>query len=81
VKELVEILLYVAIIVVFACPTIVLVTSWELEPWWRKFPKPRKQLENDRELIKVYELRQQYPEVFADEPLPEQGKLYDASKQ
>lgn len=43
---------------------------WDREPWWRKFPSPRRQVDDDRDHLRAWRVRHWHPQAFEDYPLP-----------
>ena len=41
---------------------------WDKEPWWRKSPKPSRELKNVKELVKIHKVRTQHPDAFIGIP-------------
>ena len=45
--------------------------TWNKAPWWRRWPTPRRQLDNDRDLVKIERLRRRHRDItFPDPVLP-----------
>lgn len=61
-REPLPILILIALIVVAIAA--VLIMTWNIEPWWRKFPTPRRRIDDDKDAIKQYKIRRRHPEVF-----------------
>lgn len=63
------------LIVVLACVLVASVSgavtlTWSRAPWWRRFPSPRRQLDDDRDHLKAWRMRRRHPDAFADYPMP-----------
>lgn len=39
---------------------------WLYPPWWRKKPTPRRQIQIDRDLIRIQRLRRRHPDLWPD---------------
>ena len=59
-----EIFISVALIAIFVCPTVCIVLTWDREPWWHKYPTPRRQVDDDKDTIKCYRFRRRNPKAF-----------------
>lgn len=57
-----------AVIVGVGGPCAVFALVFDRQPWWRKYPTLRRQIDNDRDAVKIYKLRKRYPEVFKNDP-------------
>lgn len=62
------ILVLVSVVVVSVSGAVTL--TWSKPPWWRRFPSPRRQLDDDRSHLKAWRIRRRHPEAFADYPMP-----------
>ena len=62
VKEPLPTLILVALIVVAIAA--VLILTWELEPWWRKYPTPRRKIDDAKDKVRLYKIEHRHPEVF-----------------
>jgi hypothetical protein len=62
VKEPLPILIIIALIIVAIAA--VLIVTWELEPWWRKFPTPRRKIDDAKDRVKLFKIEHRHPEVF-----------------
>lgn len=61
-KEPLPILILVALIIVAIAA--VLIMTWELPPWWRKFPTPRRKIDDAKDAVRLYRIMRRHPEVF-----------------
>ena len=61
-KEPLPILIIIALIIIAIAA--VLIMTWELEPWWRKFPTPRRQIDDAKDRVRLYRIQHRHPEVF-----------------
>lgn len=64
-SSIVPILVLCAIVAI--CATVFLVVTWNVEPWTRKYLKPRKQWLADWWRVRIYKLRAKHPEAFVGE--------------
>ena len=64
-KQLVQIMPFIALIIVALAAAYVVGTTWNVEPWWRKYPTPRRQLDIDKDRVKIWRLRKRHPKCFA----------------
>jgi hypothetical protein len=60
---IIPVLLFLCVLV--ACLTIFICLTWNVEPWTRKYLKPRSQLRADRYRVRIWKLRAANPEAFA----------------
>ena len=62
-------LLYLAVIVIIGGPCFVLAMTWDRAPWWRKYPTLRRQIDDDKDRVKIYKIRKRHPKAFEQEKL------------
>jgi hypothetical protein len=39
---------------------------WDREPWWRKTPKPKRELKDCKDEVKIWKVKQKFPDAFKD---------------
>jgi hypothetical protein len=59
-------LLLISVVILFGSGAIVFALGWDKEPWWRKVPKPSRQVKDAKDQIKMWKLQQKYPEAFSE---------------
>jgi hypothetical protein len=64
----VPILVCVTVTVVFGTIGICAVLVWDKPPWWRTTPTRRRQLDDDRDLVRIWRVRKRHPEAFIGQP-------------
>lgn len=63
-KNLTEILKYLAVIVAAGSLAYVFRTVWMNQPWFRRYPKPRKMVQDAKDQIRAYKLRKTCEAAF-----------------
>jgi hypothetical protein len=76
-SEIIPILVILAVLAV--CYTITKVMTWNVEPWRRKYLKPRKQFIQDWWRVRIFHLRSRHADVFAA-PTPFREQTLDVGK-
>lgn len=64
-KQLEPLIYALAAIAIAICLTVAIV--WEKAPWWRAHPTERRQIDNDKDLIKLHRLHKRHPDVFKED--------------
>lgn len=71
-RNLSTIVLSVALIVGIGGPCAVIVLVWDRAPFWRKYPTPRRQIDDMQDHLKMWRLRHRHPEAFMDYQPPKE---------
>lgn len=63
-KQLVQIMPFLSLMVVAVVIGYVVSTTWNVEPWWRRYPTPRRQLDIDKDRVKIWRIRKHHKQCF-----------------
>ena len=65
-SPIVPLIVCVTILVVLTSGAICFAIVWDKAPWWRAHPTPRRQVDDDKDAVRVYKIRRRHPEAFKE---------------